>query len=370
MTGAALLQYSNAALGCSRRLRTLDLSRNSVGDATAKALGRALAAQLLTGGLRSLSLSHNKIGPAGARRLAEGLRVSTSLEALDLGSNKLGSEGAKLIAAALATERSGTAALPHSLSRLTTLRLSENAIGEEGVAAMLRVGLQANDSLTELGLESNGIGTVGCLSLARWAAERFSPAAPPVDPPTPGGAAAASSSAGSTIRPAAPGSLAAAVASALAAPQQEPAVPAGMSISSSRWLPLALSLERNLSPPATSNSQAEATARAHIGQLVAASQHRPPGGGAWRRRRSEQAGRAFCALGLTPQTAPAGSLPSPSSREGKRRGAQRRRRQRSLSVSSGVVVCECAGARRVSFTLPLFRGFFCCNASSHHHDGS
>lgn len=180
LLGVALAEGIVAAGGCSR-LREPYLANNVIGDATVKALGRALAAAQQQGpsggggGLTSLDLSGNCIGPAGAWRLAEGLRASPSLALLDLSNNKLGAEGAAAIVAGLAASGG---VLPVA-SRLRTLRVSGNGIGCAGAAAMLRAGLRENAALTELCMDANGIRDEGCLALARWAADRLLLAASP-----------------------------------------------------------------------------------------------------------------------------------------------------------------------------------------------
>lgn len=167
--------------GAGSRLSSLDLSNSALAQASAEVLGRALAAQGPAGRLRSLTLSENAIGPAGAAHIANGLCAgSCCLEDFDLGSNALGGEGAALIVGALASASSAAATAQPPASRLRTLRLSGNAIGDAGVAAVLGAGLDVllenSPSLTELEMGSNCIGDAGCLALARWAATRFSTA--------------------------------------------------------------------------------------------------------------------------------------------------------------------------------------------------
>lgn len=168
--GAATFSFGTAP-GTASRLQALVMSGNLIGDAGAEALGHALAAQGGTGPLRKLWLNRNRIGPDGAKALAEGLRMNSSLQDLGLASNVISAKGAAAIAAGIAGSQAH--------SGVTTLALSENAIGDAGMAAMLEAGLEGNTSLTKLIVCSNGLTDAGRLALGRWAARRFGAVTPP-----------------------------------------------------------------------------------------------------------------------------------------------------------------------------------------------
>lgn len=185
--GTVALARGLAAGGAASRLRALDLCSTGLGDATAKALGLALVAQGHAGALRELLLRNNRIGPNGARHLAEGLRVASSLERLNLSCNRIEGKGAAAIAVAIAASGGGGRGCDDGSevvqgsssvgSRLQVLLLGQNALGDDGVAALVR-GLGRNGSLTELDVGQNGLSDAGRLHLANWAAGCFGVALP------------------------------------------------------------------------------------------------------------------------------------------------------------------------------------------------
>lgn len=179
--GVAVARALEAA-GAASRLVTLGLGQNNLGIAAGDALGKALSAQGPRGALRLLRVDYNDIRGQGAERLADGLRVSSSLETLDLNGNRIGVQGARAVAAAIAGGTgekgagAGAGAGASSLapaSKLKTLALSYNGLEAAAVAAMLRAGLGRNTSLTELEVCGNDIGREGCAALAGWAEARF-----------------------------------------------------------------------------------------------------------------------------------------------------------------------------------------------------
>jgi len=132
--------------------------------------------------LRRLILSNNKFGPAGAKHLAEGISAS-SLTSLRISQNNIGDEGTKALAAAVAANGKftslyvgwccigdeGAKALGEAIrasSSFATLLLSRNNIGDEGVKA-IAAGMAAIGSLAELFLTENKIGDEGANAIAK-----------------------------------------------------------------------------------------------------------------------------------------------------------------------------------------------------------
>ena len=131
-------------------LTQLDLRGNSIGDAFAASLSKALTAN---SSLTDLDLSYNSIGDDGAASLSEALTANSSLTDLNLSGNSIGAVGAASLSQALTAN-----------SSLTNLNLSRNFIGDDGVLSLSQA-LTANSSLTNLDLRLNGIGAVGAASL-------------------------------------------------------------------------------------------------------------------------------------------------------------------------------------------------------------
>jgi len=105
----------------------------------------ALLGQVEVYGWRSLDISRNSMGEAGASALAEPLAGLTGLLRLDLGGNLVGPEGSLALSAPLA-----------SLSALKILDLSRNSIGEVGATALAGP-LAGLTGLQQLDLGGNGI---------------------------------------------------------------------------------------------------------------------------------------------------------------------------------------------------------------------
>jgi uncharacterized protein (TIGR02996 family) len=127
-------------------LESLDLGKNRLGDGGVLALARSPH----LGRLRLLDLSSNAVGPEGARNVARsGL---DRLAALYLGNNRLGDDGL----AALALVAPG-------LPNLESLRVSYNRIGARGVTIFAAEG---SGGLTTLDLSWNPVGDEGVRALA------------------------------------------------------------------------------------------------------------------------------------------------------------------------------------------------------------
>ncbi len=81
----------------SKRLTTIWLSSNKIGDLGAAALGAALHTEPFS----EIILSSNVVGPSGASALAAALRANRTLTVLNLFQNQLGDSGAAALAEAL-----------------------------------------------------------------------------------------------------------------------------------------------------------------------------------------------------------------------------------------------------------------------------
>jgi Leucine-rich repeat (LRR) protein len=124
-----------------RRLTSLNLSLNQIGEAGAEAIAGLTR-------LTSLNLSWNQIGVEGARAIANSPHIS-SLTSLDLSYNQIGNAGATAIANS-----------PY-IARLTSLNLECSRIGVEGARAIALM-----SSLTSLNLCCNQIGADGARAIA------------------------------------------------------------------------------------------------------------------------------------------------------------------------------------------------------------
>ena len=129
----------------------LDLGSNSIGDTGAVYLAEALAEGDTASGLVSLVLARNQISDAGAAGLGRVLapkeestpRACTRLATLDLRDNYVGNVGAAALAGGLAAN-----------SSLLHLSLFHNEVRERGGAALVEA-LAANTTLLSLNLECN-----------------------------------------------------------------------------------------------------------------------------------------------------------------------------------------------------------------------
>lgn len=128
------------------QLTTLRLDDAQLGDVAAAVLAQAPALERLT----TLTLSHNQLGPRAAALLAASPRLR-ALRSLDLSANPLGDQGVVALASApwLAQLRhlslwhvglgpQGALALAEApLEHLETLTLNANALGHQGLQALL-----------------------------------------------------------------------------------------------------------------------------------------------------------------------------------------------------------------------------------------
>lgn len=143
------------------RLQTLYLNENALGDATAAALGSALAAQGACGTLRTLDLSDNPISSTGAAALAaSGVRAGAT-PLLTLGLQRIGSFGLDAAAAfglALGGDIGGRAATEENQASggrrgLRLLQLDKSGIDDACLAELARAGVFRSTSLEVLSVE-------------------------------------------------------------------------------------------------------------------------------------------------------------------------------------------------------------------------
>jgi Ran GTPase-activating protein (RanGAP) involved in mRNA processing and transport len=146
-----------AALKSNRRLTTLILRFNRIGDAGAIAIGVALHAG--SSPLRELDLGGNRIGSAGMIGLAHAFEsVLSQLERLNARQNQCGDEGAVALVRAIASSR----------AQLRELYLGLNMLSARGVEAIFDVlrGGQAN--LSTLDLQDAAIDVAAARSVAEF----------------------------------------------------------------------------------------------------------------------------------------------------------------------------------------------------------
>ena len=79
-------------------VKTIDLSKNSIGDLGAVALARAIK---INTKLQEIHLFENNIGDAGAVALADAIKINTKLQEIDLSENYIRDEGAVALADAI-----------------------------------------------------------------------------------------------------------------------------------------------------------------------------------------------------------------------------------------------------------------------------
>lgn len=146
-----------AALKSNRRLLTLILRFNQIGDAGAIAIGVALHAG--SSPLRELDLGGNRIGSPGMIGLAHAFEsVLSQLERLNARQNQCGDEGAVTLVRAIASSR----------SQLRELYLGLNLLSARGVESIFEVlrGGQAN--LRTLDLQDAAIDAAAARSVAEF----------------------------------------------------------------------------------------------------------------------------------------------------------------------------------------------------------
>jgi len=168
------------AKGGMKKLSSLRLCDNSVGDRGAVAIAKAMP---FLPNLSELGLNNNKVGALGAGALAEAFPTTPKVEELQLHENKLEVDGALALCKGLASLGSnlmglyldgnligdeGISMLAEALSQLVQLRslwASRNRIGDEGVSALCAE-LPYSPNLIRLDLNGNMIGNEGAESIA------------------------------------------------------------------------------------------------------------------------------------------------------------------------------------------------------------
>uniref|UniRef100_A0A8D0FAP1 NLR family CARD domain containing 3 n=1 Tax=Strix occidentalis caurina TaxID=311401 RepID=A0A8D0FAP1_STROC len=157
----------------------LSLQSNSISSAGVTALTAALCSNK---GLINLNLRENSISQEGGPAIAHALRNNSTLRKLDLAANLLYDEGGKAIASAMKENRAlahcALCSLPLAAhlpapgcpgrwadAARPCLSLQENAIGDEGMAA-LSAALKVNTTLADLHLQEASVGAAGAQALA------------------------------------------------------------------------------------------------------------------------------------------------------------------------------------------------------------
>ncbi|KAI1233899.1 hypothetical protein IHE44_0004350 [Lamprotornis superbus] len=158
------------ALRVNHSLQSLDLQSNSISSAGVTALTAALCSNK---GLLSLNLRENSISKEGGPAIARALRSNSTLRKLDLAANLLYDDGGKAIALAIKENRALTSLhlqwnfiqAKAATALAQALHLQENAIGDEGMAA-LSAALKVNTTLADLHLQVASVGAAGAQALA------------------------------------------------------------------------------------------------------------------------------------------------------------------------------------------------------------
>jgi hypothetical protein len=156
-----------------RSLPALHLLHTSISPLGARHLATGL---LLHGRLRTLDLSDSPCGDAGCAHLAALLPACASLRALSLRGDRIGPDGAAALALALSPPPAGSAAGPASPaarlaprpagpSRLESLDLRRNVVGDAGAAALAEA-LARGAPLRELDVSGNWVTGRGAAALA------------------------------------------------------------------------------------------------------------------------------------------------------------------------------------------------------------
>jgi Ran GTPase-activating protein (RanGAP) involved in mRNA processing and transport len=142
-----------------RSLTKIDLSQRGIRTSDARLINMALAQNA---SLTTLKLGYNDLGDDGLRTLANGIARHGALESLDLGFNNIGDNGCRALAEAITAQ-------PMSLSRLRTLYLAGNVLGEDGALAIAKI--VQHGSLEKLYLTGNRVGPDGVRAIAEAALE-------------------------------------------------------------------------------------------------------------------------------------------------------------------------------------------------------
>ncbi|HHO51298.1 MAG TPA: TIGR02996 domain-containing protein [Deltaproteobacteria bacterium] len=182
--GAEAVFGGRGGAGVFDTLVEVDLGSNWLGDRGAEILARAARAGAFRS-LAALSLYCNAMGPDAARVLAEA-ELFASVSTLDLSYNALGDQGVSALADALpddaplsalnlwgcAVGDAGVVALARSrcLGSLRLLTLRDNVVGDVGALALARSGVLRG--LQVLDLSDNPVGVAGARALAVSAAEQ------------------------------------------------------------------------------------------------------------------------------------------------------------------------------------------------------
>ena len=157
-------QHLAQALCVNTSVKTLKLSCNHLHDegaiVLAEMLGGNRAESSGTVTLEHVDLSSCRIRPAGAQRLAQALRVNNSVKTLKLSCNAVGDEGAKALAKMLKTKNSRT--VYTSLEHIDLYNCSIEPVGTQHLAQALRV----NTSVKTLKLSCNHLRDKGARALA------------------------------------------------------------------------------------------------------------------------------------------------------------------------------------------------------------
>jgi len=181
---SVLRRLSDALLR--RSLTVIDLSQRGLCPTDAKLVKLAL---LQNSNLKILKLGYNNLTDFGVKTLAQAVAQHEALESLDIGFTNFGDEGCVALAEAFLENRKKDAATkgsdhhnystntaPHSCSslscsstsRLRTLYLAGNSIGERGALSLAKmIECCACGNLSSLHLTGNKIGAIGVTALTR-----------------------------------------------------------------------------------------------------------------------------------------------------------------------------------------------------------
>ena len=153
MAEILLLALDPKREGFAGKLKTLNLSKNSLGKEGAKILAEAVAANQT---LEVLDISKNYIGVSGAQALAVNLKNHKSLQFLNLFNNRISFDGAKAIAHEVLLNN----------TTLECLELGHNRIRDKGLKAVIEnLVLNPNSKLRIIGLRFNFLTKAGVLDL-------------------------------------------------------------------------------------------------------------------------------------------------------------------------------------------------------------